>query len=63
MDRYAQVESIGKQIGDATITSHQMKDQVAVVRYSNGRTIYVNYNDSEAEVDGVSIPANSYVVA
>ena len=63
VDRYAQVESIGKQIGDATITSHQMKDQVAVVRYSNGRTIYVNYNDSEAEVDGVSIPANSYVVA
>lgn len=62
MDRYSQMETISREIGDASITAHQTDGQVAVVSYSNGKTIYVNYSDSSVEMNGVSIPANGYAV-
>ncbi len=62
VEQYGELEQVGKEIGDASITSHERDGEVAVVRYSNGKTVYVNYGDEEVTVDGVSIPAIGYVV-
>lgn len=62
-ERYNALKTISSEIRDASITSHERNGEVAVVRYSNGKTIYVNYGDQPATVGSVSIPAAGYVVA
>lgn len=42
VEQYGELEQVGKEIGDASITSHERDGEVAVVRYSNGKTVYVN---------------------
>lgn len=60
---YETVNSVLSQVNGATVASHQIiSEDVRVVTYSNGVTIYVNYSAKEANVDGVSIPALGYAV-
>ena len=44
------------------MVSHESEDDVAIIKYANGETIIVNYNDRPIEVSGTTIPANDYVV-
>lgn len=45
------------------MTSHDILETNFVrVGYENGVFIYINYNNMEKTADGVSVPANSYVV-
>ncbi len=48
----------GKQMTEHKIVS----DTVSRVTYENGVKIYVNYADTEAVADGITIPAKGYVV-
>ncbi len=44
------------------ITNHQkIKDGVYCTTYSNSARVYVNYNDSEVTVNGVTIPQKGYI--
>lgn len=47
--------------GGSVITDHTVLDDGLVrVEYENGVRIYINYNDADAEADGIMIPANGY---
>lgn len=41
---------------------YQRNDKLRIVIYSNGVKVYFNYSDLEESVDGVAVPAFSYVV-
>lgn len=44
------------------ITGHsQVKDGVYCTTYSNSVRIYVNYNDEDVSVSGVTVPANNFI--
>lgn len=58
-----ELRAVAEQVGDANISKHEILDNgVTKVTYSNGVVIYVNYSDSIATVDGVTIQAMSYEV-
>lgn len=60
---YGQVNQALSQVTGATIVSHEaVSEDVRVVTYSNGVTIYVNYGGTAVTVNGVEIPAAGYVV-
>ena len=47
------------------ITEHELYDRneyLRVVTYSNGAKVYFNYSDVDETIDGVSVPALSYVI-
>ncbi len=47
----------------AMVIEHtQVADEVYRVVYDNGMTVYVNYSDEAAQVDGCAIPAKDYLV-
>lgn len=45
------------------MTDHERFGSVTVTEYENGTRVYVNYGYTDAEVDGLSIPARSYTTA
>lgn len=52
-------------VKDAVIVDHELyerNDNLRIVAYSNGVTVYFNYSDQEETIDGVTVPACSYVV-
>ena len=55
-------EVYGKTEGSAIASHNYVKEDVAKVVYENGATVYVNYNDTDVKVDGVTVPANGYIV-
>lgn len=51
------------EVQDAYMDSHEeVAADVFKVTYSNGSVVYVNYNDEEVTVDGVTIGAEAYIV-
>ncbi len=56
---------INTAIGDLTderITQHRhIADGVSMVEYSSGAVIYVNYNESDVTVQGITVPKYSYI--
>lgn len=42
------------------MTGHDRQGQVTITEYENGTKVYVNYGYSDAQVDGLTIPARSY---
>ena len=42
------------------MTGHSREGNVTVTEYENGMKVYVNYGYTDAEIDGVTIPARSY---
>lgn len=62
---YNEVNSVLSKVADAQLVDHEMLDNNNMVKkltYSNNVVIYVNYLDETFNADGVSIPANDYVV-
>ena len=52
-----------KDVWTALITSHEeVKTDVFKVTYDNGKVVYVNYNNEDVVVDGVTVNAMDYVV-
>ena len=58
------LSDISAKTAGATIAAHDMLENgVTRVTYSNGVKIYINYGESTAEADGMSIGSMSYIVA
>ena len=60
---YQQVNACLRQVSGATVASHRIvSEEVRVVTYSNGVTVYINYGSQDVTVDGVAVPALGYAV-
>ncbi len=57
-------QEVNKAIGDLTqetIKSHKnIADNVSAVTYSNGVTVYINYNEYDVQVGDITVPQSSY---
>ena len=49
-------------IKDEYIIFHEVENDVATVKYSNGTTIIINYREEPVVVDGIRVDANDYSV-
>ena len=49
-----------KNVEGAQIVDHRIEGEARAVTYDNGVTIYVNYGDEPAVMDGITIDAESY---
>lgn len=46
-----------------TMTDHKViSDDLVIVTYEGGKSIYINYGEKEATVNGIKIPAENYTV-
>ena len=62
-DTYNELNSVLSLVSDAFMTGHQvMENGIARVDYSNGITIYVNESAEALAADGLTIPAQGYLV-
>ncbi|HBA47778.1 MAG TPA: hypothetical protein DCZ91_08255 [Lachnospiraceae bacterium] len=62
---YEEYSNFYNQVKGAAITEHELydrNDNLRVVTYSNGVKAYFNYSDLEEQIDGVTVPAFSYVI-
>ena len=41
---------------------HTVENNVATVKYENGKTVMINYNNTDVTVDGVVIKARDYII-
>ena len=64
IEEYAkELSAIAEKTAGAVITSHDLLDgSVTRVTYSNGVKIYINYGETAANADGISLDAMSYRV-
>lgn len=62
VDYYNELRDVYQHIEGATIESHSRIDDVAIVEYSNGVKVFVNYSSKTKTVEGVTIEALSYKV-
>lgn len=62
---YAQYNEFYQKVNDAVIVNHEFSDRNfdhTIVTYSNGITVYLNYGDVDAVINGVAVPAISYCI-
>lgn len=60
---YDEVNGVLRQVDGETITAHEiLQSGIRKIQYSNGVTIYVNYTETDATADGITIPALGYAV-
>ncbi len=60
---YKRVSAVLDGVQNCIITGHdKVADGVYVTTYENGRRIAVNYNDSDVQVDGVTVGAKNFAV-
>lgn len=60
---YNQVNEALSQVSGALMIGHEEPaDGVRKVTYDNGVIIYVNYNNSDVTVDGITVPAKDYEI-
>lgn len=59
----SELRELAEVTGDAYIINHEkLENNVTKVTYNNDVVIYVNYSESDAVVDGITVPALSYKV-
>lgn len=62
IDCYTQVnEAVGDLNSEDIVKHTYIADGVSSVEYSSGVTIYVNYNETDFEANGVLVPASGFV--
>lgn len=59
---YKELKAVNDQLQGATIKDHERDGELAMVTYSNGKKVYVNYGEKDLKADGLTIPALSYKV-
>ena len=63
VENYGYVNGALSYVSGAQMTEHEnLSDALVKVSYSNGVTIYVNYGTQDAQADGLTIPAEDYLV-
>ena len=60
VEAYRYVNEALKNVEGAQIVDHRIEGEARAVTYDNGVTIYVNYGDEPAVMDGITIDAESY---
>lgn len=64
VESYRFVNEALRTVSGAEMTEHEkIAEDLVRVRYSNGVTIYINYQDKPANADGKTVPALNYLVA
>ena len=59
----ARMQALHEAIGGSAMVEHaQLDTGVVRVTYENGTAVYVNYRKTDADVDGVTVPALGYLV-
>lgn len=62
LESYAMIsESLQGLVGCSMVNHEQVADQVYAVTYSDGTVVYVNYNETNMTVDGVTVPARGFI--
>ena len=62
---YAEYSEFYNKVAGASISNHELVEKdgsVVHVTWSNGVNVYLNYSEESITVDGVAVPAGSYVV-
>lgn len=60
---YEELKAVNEAVDGSLIASHKvLENDLTVVTYENGVVIYINYSETDKEVDNVVVPALSYVV-
>ncbi len=59
---YAKCSEKLNDVWNVPMVYHESDDNIATVRYENGKTLYVNYNDHAVEINGVSVGAYDFEV-
>lgn len=60
---YNELKEINTLVNGSRIIGHEISDiGVTTVTYDNGIKIYVNYSEMDASIDGMAVPALSYVI-
>lgn len=60
---YEELKAVNEAVDGSFIASHKvLENDLTVVTYENGVVIYINYSETDKEVDNVVVPALSYVV-
>lgn len=60
---YNELKEINTLVNGSRIIGHEISDTgVTIVTYDNGIKIYVNYSEMDASIDGMAVPALSYVI-
>ena len=60
---YQAYDAFYQKVRDAQIESHEiLSSSVRKVTYDNGTILYLNYGKTQAQADGVTIPAQGYAV-
>ncbi|MCD8105104.1 MAG: DUF5696 domain-containing protein [Lachnospiraceae bacterium] len=62
---YEEYSEFYEMVKGATIVDHELyerNDDLRIVTWSNGVTVYINYSDLDETIDGVKVSASSYVI-
>ncbi|MBQ8136629.1 MAG: hypothetical protein IJ174_04270, partial [Clostridia bacterium] len=59
---YEELNSLHEKLGDSEITDHVYAGDLVRVTWSNGTKVYLNFGDSEGELDGVRLEKGAYKV-
>ncbi len=62
---YAEYKAFYQAVEGAKIVEHELyqrNENLRVVTYSNGVKVYFNYSDLDETIDGVTVPAFSYII-
>ena len=62
---YASYNEFWQQTKDALVTGHEIvgrSNDLRVVSYDNGLKLYLNYSDEDETIDGVKVPAGSFIL-
>jgi hypothetical protein len=60
---YQQVNEALQYVTGAQMIDHQILGDLRAVTYSNGVTIYINYSEEDATINGITIPARDFYVS
>lgn len=59
---YEELKAVNETVKGSFITDHEiLGNGLTVVTYDNGVRLYINYSETEAAADGITVPALSYV--
>lgn len=62
---YKEYNTFYQKVADAQIVNHEIierNNDYRIVTYSNGVKVYLNYSDEKAVINGIEVPANSYII-
>lgn len=62
-DIEATIKSALQGVANAHIVNHEYKDEIAIVQYDNGVTIYVNYSENSKTIGSIVIEPGSFYVS